>query len=151
MVRQVIQGRCDVFLLVGCNDFRIFADGDVTVFRDVHKAAQTVARDDAAEIILQGMRTHIDASVFVYIVVSSGDNGVHGARLKTVAGDVRTFFHHGPGGSVDYVVSTGTAQAHNFTMPFRCRQTCLIPVGGRKGYIITNIPFATNTAFHGAR
>ena len=107
MVCQVIQGRCDVFLLIGCSDFRIFADGDVAVFRDVQTASETVAGNDAAEIVLQGMGAHIGVSVFVYIVERSGDNGVHRARLKTVADDIRTFFHRGSGGSVDYVVSTG--------------------------------------------
>ena len=146
MVRQVVLGCRDKLLQLVGGNLRVFANGDRAVFRNIQQAAQTVAGNGSAEMILQCVGLRIRIPISILIVISSGGNEIPRAHMNLVGCDFRAVRHRGLGSSVDFVFHTGAAYADNAAVPFLGRQAGLIRLGSHKISLSRKIPLAAEGA-----
>ena len=145
-VRHVVFGGRDIFLQMVGGDLRFFANGNCAVFRNVNQAAQPVAGNDAAEMILHGEGLRVRHALIIRIVVGSSGNGIARTDMGAVGGDFRAACHIGVGIGSDIVVHAGAADACNTAMAFRSRQARLVLLGGNKPYVACHVPLAAKSA-----
>ena len=151
MVREVVLGGCDVFLQIGGRNLRVFTNNDIAIFRDIQQTPQTVAGNNAAEMIFQGKGLHVLCPTSVCIVIGSGGNSVRRANMDAVSGDFCTVFHRGLRVGYDRVFHAGAAHTRNASMTFRGRQARLILLGSEKPDFTRYIPFAAEGAVYSVR
>ena len=149
MVDQIIIGNRNIFLQLVSGNLRLFADGNRAVFRNIQQAAQTVAGNGAAEMILQRVGLRVFVPFVVHIVISSGGNGIPRAHMNPVGGDFCAIRHRSIGGSINSVVYTGAAHADDAAVTFLGGEARLILLGRHNIDFPCGLPLAAEGAAHG--
>ena len=148
MVRQVAIGGCHIFLQIVRSDSGIFADGNAAAFRNLKQAPQTVAGNDAAEMVFQCIGLLVLIAVGVGIVIRSRSHGTGCANVNPIGTHNRALFNIGFECSVDDVIHTGAAHADNAAVPFGGRQASIVLLSRHKPQLACNIPVATQCAVY---
>ena len=146
MVRQVILGGSNILLQIICGNLRVFPNGDSTIFRNIQQAAQTVAGNGAAEMILQGIGLRIRFSISILIVIGPGGEGVCCTHMNPVGGDYRFVRHRSTGGSPNGIIHTGAAYTDNAAVSFLGGEAGLIHLGRNKISLSRKIPLTAEGA-----
>ena len=146
MVGQIVLRCRDILLQMVRSNLRVFANGDSSIFRNIQQAAQTVAGNDAAEMILQCVGLRIRIPIPILIIICSGGDGIPSTYMNPISGDFRVIRYCGVRGGIDSVIHTGAAYADDAAMAFLGSEAGFIFLGSNKIYFPLDIPLAAESA-----